>query len=445
MKTDKKRSLTMDRRRFLQISTMAALGTAAGCATNPVTGQRQLMLVSEEQEIAIDRERAPFQFSEDYGPLQKQHLNNYINGVGLGLASKSHRPHMPYSFRGVNAVYINAYAFPGGSIAATRGILIELETEAALAALLGHEIGHVNARHTAEQMSKGMLAQLFVGGASIVASAYGYGDLTQQLGMLGAGALLAKYSRDNEREADALGMEYMVRAGYNPKGMIELMELLLRQSRHNIGPAQLLFATHPMSQERYDTAVQRAGTKYANAMSSLPLYRERFMDNMAPLRAKKRPIKLFQQAHTRLMHKKVKEAETLFKKGLKLAPDDYAGLLMMAKCQLVQDHVREGYVYAREANRVYPEEPQSYLIKGVAGLKLKRFEEAYQDLDKYDRLLPGNPNVTFYKGFALEHMGKRDEAARAYYNYLQRVRRGQRARYAYSRLVQWGYLRRQQR
>lgn len=427
------------------MGSLATLGFAAGCATNPVTGQRQLMLVSEEQEIAIDRERAPYQFSEDYGPLQNQRLNQYINNVGLKLASKSHRPHMPYSFRGVNAVYINAYAFPGGSIAATRGILVELETEAAMAALLGHEIGHVNARHTAEQMSKGLLAQLFVGGASIFASAYGYGNLAQQLGMLGAGALLAHYSRDNEREADALGMEYMVRAGYNPKGMVELMELLLRQSRHDMGPAQLLFATHPMSQERYDTAVQRAQTKYADAMASLPLYKERFMDNMAPLRAQKRPIKLFQQAHTKLMHKKPGEAERLFKQGLRLAPNDYAGLLMMAKCQLVQDKIREGYAYAKEANSVYPEEPQSYLVKGVAGLKLKRFDEAYQDLDKYDKLLPGNPNVTFYKGFALEHMGRRDEAARAYYAYLQRVRRGERAKYAYTRLVEWGYLKRPQR
>jgi len=441
----KKLPKSMSRRRFLQLTSLTALGVAAGCATNPVTGQRQLMLISEEQEIAIDRERAPYQFSEDYGPLQNQRLNQYINGVGLRLASKSHRPHMPYSFRGVNAVYINAYAFPGGSIAATRGILVELETEAAMAALLGHEIGHVNARHTAEQMSKGLLAQLFVSGASIFASAYGYGNLAQQLGMLGAGALLAHYSRDNEREADALGMEYMVRAGYNPQGMVELMELLLKQSKHDMGPAQLLFATHPMSQERYDTAVQRARTKYADALASLPMYKERFMDNMAPLRAKKRPIKLFQQAHTKLMHKQPKKAEGLFKQGLRLAPNDYAGLLMMAKCQLVLDKVREGYLYAKEANKVYPEEPQSYLVKGVASLKLKRFEEAYQDLDKYDKLLPGNPNVTFYKGFALEHMGRREEAARAYYAYLQQVRRGERAQYAYSRLVQWGYLRRQRR
>ena len=432
----------MSRRKFLQFSSLATLGVVAGCATNPVTGERQLMLISEEQEIAIDRERAPYQFSEDYGPLQNQSLNSYINGVGLKLASKSHRPHMPYSFRGVNAVYINAYAFPGGSIAATRGILVELETEAAMAALLGHEIGHVNARHTAEQMSKGLLAQLFISGASIFASAYGYGELTQQLGMLGAGALLAKYSRDNEREADALGMEYMVRAGYNPKGMIELMELLLRHSKRNYGPAQLLFATHPMSQERYNTAVNRAKTKYANAMASLPLYRERFMDSMAPLLAKKKPIQIFQKADTSLRQKKVNEAEQLFKQGLRLAPHDYAGLLMMAKCQLIKNNPREGYAYAAEANRVYPQEPQSYLIKGVAELKLNKFQQAYQDLDKYDHMLPGNPTVTFYKGLALEHMGRREEAARAYYSYLQRVRQGEMAKYAYSRLVQWGYLRR---
>ena len=111
-------------------------------------------------------------------------MNDYIAQVGQDLAAKSHRPDMPYSFQPVNATYVNAYAFPGGSVAATRGILLELDNEAELAGLLGHEIGHVNARHTAERMTKGLLANLVVAGAAIYAESQD-SDLTPLIGIGG--------------------------------------------------------------------------------------------------------------------------------------------------------------------------------------------------------------------------------------------------------------------
>ena len=232
----------MTRRRFVQWSALAAAGWVAGCAVNPVTGERQLMLVSEKQEIDLDHRNSPHQFSSDYGPVQDVGLNGYLNQTGRRLAALSHRPQMPYSFRAVNATYVNAYAFPGGSIAATRGILLKMENEAELAALLGHELGHVNARHTAAVMSKGQLTNLVLGGVAAAAGGGNsrYGSLAAQLGMLGSGALLASYSRDNERQADALGMEYMVKAGYGPDGMVGLMDILNNMSRGHQSAAELL-------------------------------------------------------------------------------------------------------------------------------------------------------------------------------------------------------------
>ena len=169
----------MTRREFLWLTSLTAAGYMVGCATNPVTGKRQLMLLSEESEINIDRQYSPHQYSADYGAVQDKALNDYIDKTGKKIAALTHRPHMPYSFRAVNATYVNAYAFPGGSIAATRGILLSLGNEAELDALLGHELGHVNARHTAEQMSKGMLAQAVAGGLTILAGTQGakYGQL----------------------------------------------------------------------------------------------------------------------------------------------------------------------------------------------------------------------------------------------------------------------------
>jgi beta-barrel assembly-enhancing protease len=160
----------LTRRQFLRLFAMvsaAGLFQGYGCAKDPVTGKSQLMMLSQDQEIAIDRQQSPFQFSSDFGITRDLALNQYINQVGKDLVPHVHRPDMPYNFQCVNATYINAYAFPGGSIAVTRGILLSLDNEAELAALLGHELGHVNARHTAEQVSKSQLSSLVVGGLAI--------------------------------------------------------------------------------------------------------------------------------------------------------------------------------------------------------------------------------------------------------------------------------------
>lgn len=413
-----------------------------GCATDPVTGRQVLMMVSEEDEIALDKQQSPYQFSNDYGSIQDAPLNSYISQVGKSLASQSHRPHMPFSFRGVNAAYINAYAFPGGSIAVTRGILVELENEAELAALLGHEIGHVNARHTAEQLSSSKLTQALLTTASLATSAAGYGgaaDLVQGLGGLGAGALLAKYSRDNEREADALGMEYMTRAGYTPRGMIGLMEVLLDSHERNPSAVEMMFATHPMSNERHQTAIKNAENKYADRLA-LPEYKERYMDNTAKLRSKKSTIKNIQAAEKDLRKKNPTAAAEKLDQALKQSPNDYAALLMMAKCQVALDKVDQAERYALQATEAYPAEAQAHQLSGILSFENKRYAMAYKQFNEYDRILPGNPQIIFYRGLSLEGMEKKQEAARDYSAYLKKVRQGKPAQYAYQRLKEWGYI-----
>ncbi len=424
----------------MQLSSLAAAGWLVGCATNPVTGENQLMLVSEQQEIDLDQQNSPHQFSADYGPSQDSDLNAYLGQTGRRLAARSHRPQMPYSFRVVNANYVNAYAFPGGSIAATRGILLKLENEAELAALLGHELGHVNARHTAEVMSKGMLTNALVGGVvALVGSDSKYGSAAAQLGMLGSGALLASYSRDNERQADALGMEYMVKGGYGPDGMVGLMEILQEMSQHGGSVTELLFATHPMSAERYQTAVRTAGSTYA-AAKGLPLYRERYMDNTAKLRRLKPAIEEMQKGEAALGQEKFDQAQTLFGSALKKAPEDYTGLVLMAKCLLMKKQPKEAGKYLAQAQQVYPQEPQAHYLSGYADLKQKQFSQALAQFQQYDKKLPGNPTTTFLTGYAYEGMGQQKPSAEHYYRYLKAVNQGSNAQHAYNRLVEWGYI-----
>ena len=435
----KKGALT--RRDFLWLSSMTAAGLMFGCATDPVTGKSQLMLVSEDTEIQIDKQYSPMQFSSDFGEVQDRQLNRYVSQIGNKMAASSHRPHMPYSFRVVNATYVNAYAFPGGSIAATRGIMLSLDNEAELAALLGHELGHVNARHAAEQMSKGQLTQAIVGGVSVLAGTQSaaLGDLAGQLGQIGAGALLASYSRDNEREADALGMKYMVDAGYGSEGFVGLMDMLNGMSKHKSTTVDLLFATHPMSQERYNTAVQTANTTYQSALKR-PLHRERYMDNTARLRAQRGAIEEIQKGEKQMAQKKYDAATSHFRRALKKAPNDYVALCMMSMSQLVQKKYAVGRQYAEMAQKSYPNEAQAYHLSGYAKIQLKKFQGAYNEFSAYERLLPGNPNTIFFKGYCQEGMNHVPQAAEEYNRYLQVVRQGKYAQHAYKRLVDWGYI-----
>jgi predicted Zn-dependent protease len=429
------------RREILKLSGLAAAGFLVGCATNPVTGRSQFMLVSEAWEVQVDQQNSPHQFSADYGTVQDVSLNAYVQGVGSRMVSHTHRPQMPYSFRVLNANYINAYTFPGGSIAATRGILLSMESEAELAGLIGHELGHVNARHTAEQMSKGMLTQTLVGGISayLGTRSDAYGDLASQLGMLGAGALLASYSRDNEREADHLGMGYMVQSGYGTAGFIGLMDMLNSLHKGGSSAVSLLFATHPMSQERFDTAVQMANTEFS-AAGSQPIHRERYMDHTASLRKIKSAIELFEKGRESLAGEDYHAAETALAQGLKIAPRDYAGLVIMAKCKLSQEKYDQALDFCEKAKQAYPQEAQANHLSGFAKIKLKKFDAAVADFTAYETKLPGNPNTLFFRGYAYEGMQNKQKAAADYTSYLQQVTEGDQAEYAYQRLVQWGVV-----
>lgn len=437
------RSLT--RRDFLWLASAGTVGltagAATGCAVNPVTGQSQLMFFSEAHEIELDKEHSPHQFSSDYGPVQDEQLNAYLTQVGSQMAARTHRPHMPYSFRCVNANYVNAYVFPGGSVATTRGILLEMENEAELAGLVGHELGHVNARHTSSRMSTGVLAGLIMAGATVFLATQGeeYAAIAAGLGGIAAGALLAHYSRSDERQADDLGMQYMTDSGYSPEGMVGLMDVLRKMSKDKPSAIEMMFSTHPMSEERYQTAISKANTIHGDARG-YPVHRERYMDSTADLRKLKGPIEKMQEGEKQMMQEQFPGAEKSFAEALQQAPEDYAGLVLMAKCQLALDRPNRAEYFAEQARSVYPSEAQAHHVSGLAKIGQKKFEEAFIRFDSYEKMLPGNPNTVFLKGVALEGMNNKQGAAQEYYRYLQSVDSGDQAQYAYSKLAEWGYL-----
>ncbi|WP_374339665.1 M48 family metalloprotease [Methyloversatilis sp.] len=436
----------MSRRDFLWLSGIAGaavtLPALTGCATDPITGRKVLVGMSEQEEIGIDRKHSAQQFSADYGAVQDAELNRYVNEVEQSLAKGTHRPDVPYSARVVNANYINAYTFPGGSMACTRGILLDMDSEDELAALLGHETGHVNARHSAKQAGRGMIAQagaLAVNVAVAMSDYRGAAPLANIASQVGASALLAGYSRADERQADALGLDYMTRAGYNPDGMVNLMDMLRSQHKEQPSLLQTMFSSHPMSDERYATAEREAQDAYGSFRGK-KLSRERYMDRTAGLRRIAPAIKSQQDGETLMAKKSLDEAEKRFARALEVAPDDYCGHVLMGKCLLAQKEYANADRHFSRATEIYPGEGQAMYQRGVSKLALGRAPEALAAFNAYDKALPGNPTTLFLKGVAYETMQDKRAASQHYAAYIRSGNKDAQAQFAFQRLQAWGMV-----
>ncbi|MBA2563838.1 MAG: M48 family metalloprotease [Gemmatimonadetes bacterium] len=225
----------------------SAAGPLTGCATNPATGEKQLSLVGTQQEIAMGRQ-ASQEVAASIGLYDDPGLQAYVARVGDSLAARSERPELPWTFGVVDDPAVNAFALPGGFIYVTRGILAHLDSEAELAAVLGHEIGHVTARHSVERISKAQLANVGLGVGSILSSDIArFGDLANA----GLGLLFLKYSRDDERQADDLGLRYAIRGGYDPRPMTDVFTLLERVSQlQQASRVPDWLASHPSPENR---------------------------------------------------------------------------------------------------------------------------------------------------------------------------------------------------
>ena len=240
--------------RLSRSSCLLSLALVAACATNPATGKKELMLISEDQEAALGKQAAA-EVPGAYGIYEDAELRAYVRGIGQRLAQNSERPQLGWTFDIVDDASVNAFAIPGGHIYVTRGLLAQLESEAELAMVLGHEVGHVTARHSANQISKQQLATLGLGvGMIAVPSLQRYGGLSQTA----LGLVFLKFGRDDEREADDLGLRYSGRLGYEPKQAAQAMAMLDMVSRqHAEGRMPGWLATHPDPGDRYQALLAK--------------------------------------------------------------------------------------------------------------------------------------------------------------------------------------------
>ena len=229
----------------------------AGCAVNPVTGERELSIFDESWELQVGQEYyAPLRQSQGGDFVLDAELVAYVQEVGQRVAAEADRE-LPYEFYVLNSSVPNAWALPGGKMAINRGLLTEMDSEAELAAVLGHEVVHAAARHGAQAQSRGALLQgaVILGGVAVgvATEREDYATVAMLGGMVGAQLINQRYSRRAELEADRFGMVYMHRAGYNPEGAVALQESFVRLSEgRDSGFLAGLFASHPPSRERVE-------------------------------------------------------------------------------------------------------------------------------------------------------------------------------------------------
>ena len=273
-------------KRQLLIKIILAIGLV-GCATNPADKSPDLVLMSEEKEIQIGKDLHP-KVIADYGVYPDPELQEYVNGIGQQLAALSERPHLDWHFTVLNDDTVNAFAMPGGYIYVTRGILAHLNSEAELAAVLGHEIGHVTARHQVKRDTSNKLLGLATAAASVATGSTLAGSSAGYIGS----ALVSGYGRGQELEADGLGARYIAKAGYPTSAVFTSVEILKRREQFEIERARAegrqprnphgIFATHPDNDQRFEEAVESAA-QYQTSPDAQD-YRERFLNQIDGLR-----------------------------------------------------------------------------------------------------------------------------------------------------------------
>lgn len=361
---------------------------ATGCAVNPVTGKNELSFISEAEEISRgSAQYVPSQQSQGGVFITDPGLNNYVKQVGQRVAATSDRD-LPYEFVVLNNGVPNAWALPGGKIAINRGLLLELDNEAELAAVLGHEVVHAAAKHGVNAMQRGMILQGVVAATAIgvAASDSDYGNYVIGGAQVGAQLIGQKYGRDAELESDLYGTRYMAAAGYDPAAAVSLQQTFVRLSGGNeTGFIDGLFASHPPSQARVD-ANQQTVAELGNPGGDLG--RARYQEAIAFLTKNKSAYDSFEAAQASLAAKDYQGANMRLGQALAKVPNEprFHGLQgNIYFDQKLYDNAEAAYARAIELDNNYFE---YHLGRGLIQSRKGNKQLARQYLERSNELLP---------------------------------------------------------
>lgn len=388
-----------------------AVVTVTACGTNPVTKKTEFQFVSQAQEISIGTQNySPARQSQGGDYVIDPDLTAYVQGVGKRLAAVSDRPDLPYEFVVLNDSIPNAWAMPGGKIAFNRGLLYELNSEAELAAVMGHEIVHAAARHGAKSMERGILLQGAMIAVGIGAQNSNYGNLIVGGAQLGAQLATSKYGRDAESESDLYGMQYMKKAGYDPTAAVTLQETFVRLSEgKQTDFITGLFASHPPSQERVDANKETLAKLGAGGDWG----KETYAQKVGKVKATRAAYKAYDDALVALKKGDTAAATKLANQAIAGEPREARFQELLGDIALTQKKPQEALSYYDKAIKMQPDYFKPHIQSGIALFNMDKKAEAEPFLERANALLPTAPGHALL-GQIAEGRGQTDVALKHY-------------------------------
>lgn len=383
-------STSLSQLRILKFS-LFLLFFVTNCAKNPVSGNNELHLMGTVQEIKLGKQHYLYAQQQGGGKYSVDPtLTNYITSIGHNLAALSDRPDLPYEFVVLNDATPNAWALPGGKIAINRGLVVLLKNEAELAAVLGHEITHAAARHTAKSMERALILNIGLLAAHTALSTAHQNKETDSALMLGAqiGALLiaTKYSRSAELEADAHGMQYMARAGYDPYAAVSLQETFLKLSENQSSSwGKAFFASHPPSKARIAANIEHA--QALNTPHPLGLGQARYEKKITALIKTKPAYEMYEEGKKAFSHKQFTKALEKANAAIKLEPKE--PLFYALKGDILSEKEKIAAITAyTQAIALQDDYFYYYHQRGLVYKAIGNKKAAKKDLEKSQQLLP---------------------------------------------------------
>lgn len=450
---------------ILSITLLSLCLFIVSCAVNPVTGKRELMFVSESQEVAMGKELYPnalWGAEGGGGEYKDERARAYLRDIILRIHGVSHRHNLPVSFAIQNSSTPNAWAIPG-YVVITRGLLAALDSEAEFAFVMGHEMGHVSARHSAEQMTSSMLMQVGLAGLGIGLGGKSYSDLALNLGSIGGSLVLLKYSRGHELEADRLGVLYMTRLGYDPWSAVSAHKNLERVSQeylkllgkdqHERGLFENLLSTHPRTSVRIDEIEHIIRSAPPAPLAGDGKRRERFQEMIAGLKeVNELYLGYFDKAAQAFQKNNIEEADSLISRAISASqsqPPFYAlkGFILLKKkdyseaernfnraldldgdyepalrglgaVQYSRGSYSESIRTLRHSLTLFPGDVLSHYFLGMSYFKTRDYKQAVRHLKPVAEAQPKHPEIHGMLGMSYEHL---NDSYSAYNEYIRQV------------------------
>lgn len=419
--------------------------TLISCQVNPATGAREIMLISEEQEIAIGANARPYVEAQYSGLYQDARLEAYVQSVGMRVARVSHRPHLSYKFSVLNTSVANAFALPGGYIYITRGLLTSLQNEAQLAAVLGHEIGHITAKHGLHKLQRALGFQFLVTAAlawnASRHSGRGPSEGAQNTAIASTVAfniLTMKYSRDDEYQADRLGAEYAFKAGYNPMAMVELLRILKQMQKREPTAFEEFFSTHPRTEKRIAEMEDEIRTKFGD-LSGLAYGQAEFEAAVASLRQVQSAYEVYDQAEDARAKGHHSHAIALYDRAIGMQPDQSPFYVGRGVSHYELKRMDSAEQDLRKAVLLDPELFMARFTFGQFLLERRAYREAISELSAASNILPEHALCHFFLARALDGQGDIPRAIHEYRTALSLGLEEPHAEEARRRLRQLGY------